>query len=646
MKFKKTAFFLTLLLSHLFFTNLSAQELQKTPTGSHLCLSFFEFLSDNNFKPQAQPLLNYNQNDFPYNIYIENIGRYSNSENLENVLFVFEMQSAYEKREIIRQFINYLKITDLTCNPTILFAYGEVPKFEKPGMIYGTDVFLDDFYFEDDFTAVLIDLDSPKTKISSSSNQIIAPGNLIKNCLNAFLKNKLPVTNRFIFLSQLYRLSFQQDRRLDSFFEKDIPAIKIDFDSQLDQKIILSTLTDMVKDFSNFNWDQHFILYNLFGSFHILTEKHILTILFIVIFTLLLFIFVFGYINSFIKFEAWKKIRYVWYAAPITFVLIAAGLEMGKGLFYLFNPQTEFGKIFLLLCLQLSFAVVLTSFFYYFLSFLNHKFTERSVDYLVLLSTFINQSFFAFFDISLFPMFLLIFLAAFSAIFYRKFFSHLYLFFILILLLFPYTFSFLGSFESSQILSFLLGTKVYQFSLALIFTPVLLLYLRIVIKFRQTHPQKRSLALFVIVYAVSIIFTQTEICLISVPLRNKSVTKTQMPVVISSDNELIKLTHTDKVVFDDIIRTINITLSQKPELCDVQLFSPNSQSLKYSDYDFEVINATTSHFLIPQNPPQNLTFTYGTTEEPGFVKITVIFPTDEENTYIRQEKIFAVSEAE
>lgn len=263
-----------------------------------------------------------------------------------------------------------------------------------------------------------------------------------------------------------------------------------------------------------------------------------------------------------------------------------------------------------------------------------------------MISTFINQSVFSFFDISLFPMFLLIFAAAFFTILFRKFFSHMYLFLILLLLLFPYTFSFLGSFDSSQILDFLLNTRLYHFAISMIITPILLLYLRIVIKFRETHPQKEKIALFVIVYAVSIIFTQTEICLISIPLRNKSVSDNPQPILLSSDEELIELRHKDKVVFDDIIRTIDISLKKEAELCDLLVFSPTSQPLKYSDYDFEAINSTSSYFLIPQNPPQKMTFSYGTTEEPAFVKIKAIFPSEEENTYILQEKVFAVSEAE
>ncbi|WP_039924531.1 hypothetical protein, partial [Treponema sp. JC4] len=277
MKFKKKAFFLTVLLSHLFFTSLPAQEPQKRPEGSNLCLTLFEFLSANNFKPQAQPLLSYNQNDFPYNIYIENIGTKLQSEESKNVLFVFEMQGAFLKKETIREFITFLKNTKLPYNPTILFAYGEAPVFTKQGMIYGSDVFLENYYFEDDFTAVFFNLAAEKTKITASSNQIIAPGNLIKNCLNAFLKNKLPLTNSLIFLSQLYTLSFQKDRNLDLFFERDIPAIKLDFKTGIDEKTLSSTLKDIAGSIDSFNWDQHFILYNFWGSFHILTEKNILS---------------------------------------------------------------------------------------------------------------------------------------------------------------------------------------------------------------------------------------------------------------------------------------------------------------------------------------------------------------------------------
>ena len=630
---------------------LSAQESQKTveklPKGINLCHTLFDYLSNNNFNPREQSLIKSNQNDFPYNIYIENIGKNSSNNDKNNVLFIFEMESAFAKKEVLKRFLDYLKNTENDFNATILFAYGEAPKFTKQGMIYGTQIYLDDYYFEDEFTALFINLNCEKSKITSSSNRMIAPGQLVKGCLNAFLKNHLPVTNRFIFLSQLYTLSFHKDRILDTFFMREIPAIKIEFDGSLKNETVFSTLYDISSSINDSNWDQHFILYNLFGSFQILTEKSILTILFVIIFTLLLFIFVFGYINSFIKFEAWKQIRYIWYAAPVTFILISAGFQVGKLFYLLFNPATPFGKIFLLVWLQLFFSLIFISILFFVLSKFNHNYTDRSVDYLVLLTTFINQSFFSFFDISLFPMFLLIFTAAFSTIFFRKFFSHLYLFIILLALLFPYTFSFLGSFESSQIHSYLLSSQTWQFSIAMIITPIALLYLRIVTKFRETHPNSRSIALFVIVYTTSIIFTQTEICLISVPLRNKTVTKTSEPLLVSSEHKFINLTHTDKIIFDDKIRTLNIKLEKQPELCDVQIFAPSAQPLKYSDYDFELINGTSSYFLIPQNPPSELTFSYGTIDGPSFVKISAIFEDENsEEDYILEERIFPVSEAE
>ena len=243
-------------------------------------------------------------------------------------------------------------------------------------------------------------------------------------------------------------------------------------------------------------------------------------------------------------------------------------------------------------------------------------------------------------------MFLLIFIAAFFSIIFRRIFSHLYLFVILLALLFPYTFSFLGSFDSSQIMSYLLSTQTWQFSVAMIITPISLLHFRIVTKFRQSHPSTRSIALFIIVYGLSIIFTQTEICLISIPLRNKTVTKANETQVISANDNFIKLTHSDKIVFEDKIRTINVHFEKQPELCDVQVFSPNSQPLKYSDYDFEVINGTSSYFLIPQNPPTDMTFSYGTIDGPSFVKITAIFENWADNNYIMEERIFPVSEEE
>ena len=92
MKIKNAVCSLLMALSLSCSIKLSAQESQKTieklPKGITLCHTLFDYLSNNNFNPREQSLIKSNQNEFPYNIYIENIGKTSPKNDKNNVLFI------------------------------------------------------------------------------------------------------------------------------------------------------------------------------------------------------------------------------------------------------------------------------------------------------------------------------------------------------------------------------------------------------------------------------------------------------------------------------------------------------------------------------------------------------------------------------
>ena len=631
------------------------------PKGKDLCQSTFDFLKSKKLSPKVQNIFISSQNNFPYNIYLEfnqkEKGQAESEAASKSILFIFPMEDAFSKKEMTAEFLEYLNFASKSLNlkATVLFSYGDrqqnfiKEETAKIAPVYGCESFIENYFSQSDYTAVYIDMNQLQSDISSASANKVSPGKLLQLTLNAFLQKGIDYRYSSIFLSQIYSLSLKNDRILNLFFSREIPAIRIAFGSEQEDDKILKTLTSMYDalslkaDFTQ-NWDQHFILIKTFSRYQLISEKQILSLVLAVIAVILLFIFVFGYINSFIKFQAWKNIRYVWYAAPMVFFLTLLGFFTGKAFFLNFSPKTAYGSIYLLFWLQIFFSVIFISLFYIPLSFFNHKFSDRSIDFLVLLSTFVNQSFFGCLDISLFPLFLLIFIAAFFTIFFRKFFSHFYLLIILIALLYPYCNKFLNTYDGKEALDFFMKNSSYHILVSLVITPIMLLYLRLLIKFRQNHPGKKELCLFVGIFSFSIIAVQTEICLISMPIRNSRVKKPENIVLTSLSDQKVYLSHSDKFIFDDIVRTITITTKEPAEICNVLVFSPSSQPVEYSDYDFETINSTSSYFIVPKNPPQNFSFTYGTTKDPCFVKITAIFQSQVDNEYILEERLFSVSE--
>ena len=631
------------------------------PKGRELCQKSLDFLKTRNFSPKIQNIFTISQNNFPYNIYLEFNQKEKlqvDSDNLsKNILLVFPLEEAFSNREGIADFLKYVEFSSKSLNltTTVLFSYGDTQKtfideeISKISPVYGSESFIENYYSQSDYTAVYVNLNQPQNDISAASSKTVSPGRLLQLSLNAFLQKEIDFNYKKILLSQIYSLSIKKDRILNIFFSREIPAIRLSFGQEEDNEKIIKSLTCIYDAFSlrpdfTQNWEQHFILIRGFSRYHLISEKEILSLVLAVIAVILLFIFVFGYINSFIKFQAWKNIRYVWYAAPMIFLLTILGFFTGKAFFFNFSPKSIYGSIFLLLWLQLFFSILFLSFFYLPLAFYNHKFSDRSIDFLVLLSTFINQSIFGCIDISLFPLFLLIFTAAFFTIFFRKFFSHFYLLLILIALLWPYCNKFLSTFDGREAADFFINSNSYHIVVSLVLTPIMLLYLRLLIKFRQNHPGKKELTLFVAVFSLLLLLIQSLICLIVVPLRNKGIKESVNPVFTSVSEQKVSLTRSDKNIFDDIVRTITITTKEPAEICNVLVFSPNSQPVEYSDYDFEPINSTSSYFSVPVNPPQTFSFTYGTTKDPCFVKITAIFESRVDNEYILEERLFSVSE--
>lgn len=621
---------------------------QVFPKGTELCQQVFDFLDSEGFYPRTQSLLSSQNNDFPYNIYIDFKSEKAQNSNL---LVVFEMEDVLQNKELLKAYLIFLENTTEGSNTTVLFAYGENNSLSQNVKTYGTEIFIDNLFTNEKYTALYIKLSDKLNHIEVSSNKQISPGRLIKASYNSYLKHKLPIKHNFTCLSQLYLVANPTDRNLQTLFGYGIPAIKLCFAKDSPKSAVKGILEEVSENVfkSRYwdSWEQHFILVNVFNQYKILNEPTILLFLIIIIALILIFIFVFGYINSFIKAVAWKNIRFIWYAAPLTALITIFGFFIGKRLFFLFSPKTDYSKIYLLIWLQINSALILVSLFYTVLAHFNYKFTERSIDYLILLSTFINQSIFSCIDISLFPLFLVIFVAAFFTIIFRRFVSHIYIFVLLALLSVPYAHNFLEITQSHFALNFLLTSSLWIIVVAMFLTPLFLLFFRVLIKFRESFGEGKTndvkLAGFSLGYIALIMGAISTICLVRIPQRNKAVSDSNDGrMIYTSQENTIKIESKDTNIFDDLIRTVSIDTGKSVEICNVSIHGTTSQPVLYSDYDFEAVNDVSSVFRVPYEPPQKLSFSYGSSKEDGFIKVTIIYTKENSDEFYLEEKVLAL----
>ena len=97
---------------------------------------------------------------------------------------------------------------------------------------------------------------------------------------------------------------------------------------------------------------------------------------------------------------------------------------------------------------------------------------------------------------------------------------------------------------------------------------------------------------------------------------NKMQTESPEISVSSLGSELISLQTEDSYIFDDIIRTIDITLNTNCLFCDLLITTDEINPILYSDNDYTNPSGNTARFRIPDNPTKKMVFKYGAAKTP------------------------------
>ena len=173
--------------------------------------------------------------------------------------------------------------------------------------------------------------------------------------------------------------------------------------------------------------------------------------------------------------------------------------------------------------------------------------------------------------------------------------------------------------------------------------PSFLIILRILTSIRQnskkfSHVLAAGIAFFVSVSAFLIILS----CVRTSQINKKQ--KAAPEISYSQDGEkFIELETVDEIIFDDIIRTINIKLNADCVLCSVQAAGQKNPVL-YTDNDFTTVSDNAIRFNIPEYPPQKMTFSYGTSREPCTILVTAVINAGEPGRYRYISRVVNIGE--
>lgn len=615
-------------------------------SGLELCDELFNILRRQDFNPQIQNIVSKGQNQFPYNIVI-----YNNNlpeKNNENLILFFKLEEACNYRNIL--FDTLTKLKEEAINSTVIISYNEfsIPQIEST--IKGSQVFIVSLNSNVNNYVYLINLSAAKNSFICGSKGKTAPFWMVKNVFTAYANQQLTKDLPLYYLSQYSKYSFLHDELLQAFLSNDIPAVKLDFHldflstyKEIDK--ITNTILDLIDNYKNeFHTanDYHSFMFSFFNKSIWFSEYTIVKIILILTFSILFFVFFIGFINARLKNKAWTEIRNNWHAIPSTFTLLLAGFFAGKLFYFLANKIHPFsGTAFGIIILQILLSGALISIFYFFEMIFTKSYSGKSVDFLILITTLNNLLLFTIIDISLFPIFFAISIAAIISLIVKKNWTHIVLFIFIIAIFTPYIF-YIYNYTDYQVLrQFFMHSNWSCILLPLVLLPLFLMLLRIFADIKKRFTQKR---IFAIVISSTYLFFLIFFFTCNSILFTNNKTSTPLAKIIPDDSIAVETDYHDSLIFGNIIRSVKIKLPENTDFVEFTVSAQNENPVLYSDNEYEVTQKNTSSFLIPYNPPTELTFEYGSSDVGQSLMIRVYTRTDESMVYhTKEEKIIIES---
>ena len=601
--------------------------------GTELCSYVFSDLKKHGCNPRSQNLVKNGLNNFPYNIFITNRTQEKPLE-ADNLIFVFTMEDAFENLDLIQNFAKYLKKQNFPFNTTILISYGENNRLQHRQNIYGTEAFIKTLNTDVYNIALNFDLKKEQNSYSTGAMKKSVPAWLIKFTCETFRKNSLKEKLPHFYISQLSTITYKEDRILADFLLNDIPAISasVQGDSQIKLKFLEAFCEDFEKNCRH-EWDSHAIMFSIGGKYFWMSEIQIVITLIFVIFASLAFLFILSFINSSLRSQAWAELKKIWYTVPLLYVMNIGVFFLIKLIFYL-NAQklSVDASPYRMFYIQIAVSTLFAALFFMFEIRFHNKYSERSVDFMIILITFTNQFIFCLIDISLFPLFMIICLISILSIIFKNNILHAVFLVFMTLPLLPYTYNLFNSSQIDILRNVLIQNNSVPFLTALFILPVDLMCFRLIKGSKKINPYLTT----GILYSATVIFT----FLASITIFNtKNTIRPQKIITTPVNDNLITMTFSDKSFFGETIRTLKIDLGKEAEACTVSVSGVDSQAILYSENDYEIQAASTSYFKIPQNPPKKMTFSYGTSTDISTISVKAFYKTGE-NTY--DERSFTI----
>ena len=615
--------------------------LSNTLIAQNNCGSLFDFLEKKGFEPQVQLLTAGGTNNLPYNIIVNFLPKDKENQikSPKNLIILFNIDEAWAERDNIIPVLELLK--EQNYSSSAVFCYGSRLNIPRENIIYGSEIFARSLNSDGNSHVYIFNLNSSKNSIISGSNGHHSPSWMLKDMFDAYSSAKLTDGLPVYYISQTADFSFATDKTFLSFLNYDIPCV---LGNIKDSKKIDSIAKSIISSFEESSLkpdDSHTFMFRIFGKRIWLSEFRIINALIIIVVLGFLFIFCLGFINKNIKREFWHEIATIWYALPIIYILSYCGFFAGKGLYSLFaKAASQNYTVYGFFILQIAIATFFVSAFYMANLTFQKKYTTRSLDFLLLIDTFINLVIFTLVDISLFPIFLMIFAVALISFIFRRNWIHIILFVFLIIPFIPYINSLFEISDKESLHMLLVKSNTFPFLISLVLLPVYLMWLRILNSMKKRYAKKR---VYASVLSAMFLFIILSLVIINKIFYSDKKFEVKEIDVIKADSQAIRekldfdISWKDKSIFDDTIRNIEIVSKMQPVYVSVKISGKNP--VLYSENDFTNLPSqnpeekNTAEFLLPLYPPQKLEFNYGTDTSSQEIFVEEIIYNEEDKAY-------------
>ena len=612
--------------------------------AQNVCTSMLSFLEKKGLQPQVQLLTAGGTNNLPYNIIVNFSPEDTKSKH--NLILLFDLQEGYNFRDEISPLFDLLE--EQNYNSTVVFCYGSRLDIPRDNIIYGSEVYAQSLNSDGSNDVFIFNLSAQKNGIIPGSNKNHSPSWMLKDLFDAFASAKITEGLPICYISQVADYTFAKERTLLAFLDLDIPCIWADIKDPQKLGELLTSIINAYESSSLKPYDSHSFMFRIFGKRIWFSEYGIINVIIITIILGFLFVFCLGFINKNLKREFWNEIGSIWYALPIIYIFSYCGFFIGKGIYSLIYHSGSLNySVYGFIILQISIATLMVSGFFMLNLSLQKKYTTRSLDFLLVINTFINLVIFTLIDISLFPIFLLIYIVAVISLIFRRNWIHIILFVFLIVPFIPYINALFSISDKKSLHTLLINSNALPFLLSLVLLPVYLMWLRILNSMKKRYAKKR---IYASVIAAAYLFIILSLCILNrVFYSEKKESSRGIHIYSLNGSDPLKanncdftLSYSDRPVFDDIIRRVNISSTQLPAYTCVKVKSINP--VLYSENDYFLPSQTEAEFLLPLYPSEKLEFNYGTDQKIQTIEVEEIFYNPADSCYYSLTKSITTQE--